>query len=195
MKKLRYCSDITRTYARSSAHEIFRELVAEMDAAQLRLCAAIKPGLPYPELHHLANVEIYEILSKYDIVQGITCDDAITSEVIKTFFPHGLGHMLGIQVHDVGGHLADENGKTLPAPERYPKLRTTRTLDKGVVLTVEPGLYFIPSLLRKAKLSSNANNYNWRLIDTLTPFGGIRIEDNVVVRDHGVENLTRPFLP
>lgn len=190
-----YCSDITRTYASNDAHTTFKELTQSMDQLQKKLCDMIKPGQPYPELHHQANVEIFECLKSHDIIKDIDLDSAIENDVIKTFFPHGLGHMLGIQVHDVGGHQTDETGASAPAPERYPKLRTTRLLEERVLLTVEPGVYFIPILLDKIKATPFHANINWKLVDELVPLGGIRVEDNVVVTQKGSENLTRPYLP
>ncbi len=107
------------------------------------------------------------------------------------FFPHGIGHLLGIQVHDVGGQLKDPSGEPAPPPPEHPFLRLTRETEPGMVFTIEPGLYFIPTLLDPERNSAKGRLLNWKLIDELIPFGGIRFEDDVVVTAAGYENLTR----
>jgi Xaa-Pro dipeptidase len=108
----------------------------------------------------------------------------------RVFYPHGLGHFLGLQVHDVAG-LVDNDGAPLPRPEGYPALRLTRVLEPGNVLTIEPGLYFIDVLLREWRESGDASMIDWDRVDQLKPFGGIRIEDDVLVTEAGNEDLTR----
>lgn len=108
--------------------------------------------------------------------------------ITRAFFPpHGIGHFLGIQVHDVAGKPAPS------PPEDAPFLRLTRTLEAGMVVTIEPGgLYFIPSLLEPLLNGPEAQYLNRALIDELKSCGGIRIEDNVVVTAAGgARNLTR----
>ena len=107
--------------------------------------------------------------------------------------PHGVGHLLGIQVHDVGGHQVDENGAKLPPPANSPSLRNTRIMAENMVFTVEPGLYFIPMILEAKRQSDHAALVNWHLVQELYPCGGIRIEDNVRIAGVGAENLTRQF--
>ncbi|HEY7696967.1 MAG TPA: M24 family metallopeptidase, partial [Vicinamibacteria bacterium] len=102
---------------------------------------------------------------------------------------------LGIQVHDVGGHLKDPEGNPAPPPPEHPYLRNTRTIEPRQVFTVEPGLYFIEMLLRAFREGEASSRFNWKLIAELSPFGGIRVEDNVVVTDDGHRNLTRSYLP
>ncbi|MOA46834.1 Xaa-Pro dipeptidase [compost metagenome] len=109
----------------------------------------------------------------------------------NAFFPHGLGHFLGLQVHDAGGFMQDERGTHLPAPEQFPYLRCTRVMEVGQVFTIEPGLYFIDSLLEPLRQSEQGKRVNWNKVEALRPFGGIRIEDNIVLHGDGVENLTR----
>ncbi|MEM1113497.1 MAG: Xaa-Pro dipeptidase [Pseudomonadota bacterium] len=180
-----YCSDITRTY---TTGEDFGELIAGLDELQQSLCRAVRPGVAFGELHHLAHVGIAELLHEAGIISQ-TAATAVDSGLSRVFFPHGLGHFLGIQVHDVAGHLNDD-GSEQPPPPRYPHLRLTRHLQVGNVLTIEPGIYFIDSLLREAA-GDFCNDINWALVDALRPYGGIRIEDNVVVTDEGSRNLTR----
>ena len=110
--------------------------------------------------------------------------------VTRAFLPHGLGHLLGLQVHDVAG-LIDNDGVPIPRPEGHPALRLTRVLEPGNVLTVEPGLYFIDTLLEKWRAGPDASMIDWDRVDALRPYGGIRIEDNVLVQDDGCDDLTR----
>ena len=104
--------------------------------------------------------------------------------------PHGIGHLLGIQVHDVAGHQQNMRGEMLAPPAHSAMLRNTRQCAEGMVFTIEPGCYFIPLLLEAEKQSYRCGTYNWDLIEQLYPMGGIRIEDNVCVTAYGVENLT-----
>jgi Xaa-Pro dipeptidase len=111
--------------------------------------------------------------------------------ITRRFFPHGLGHFLGLQVHDVGGFQADRDGTLIPRPEKDPFLRLTRRLEADHVTTIEPGLYFIEPLLAELRESAAGRDVDWAKVDALRPCGGIRVEDNVRVLDGGHENLTR----
>ncbi|BFM05980.1 Xaa-Pro dipeptidase [Halioxenophilus aromaticivorans] len=186
---LGYCSDISRTYGNQPG--LFADLIAQLDTLQTALCDSIKPGVVYTEYHHQASLGIAELLVDNNI---ITCSKSQAKEqqLAGVFFPHGLGHLLGVQVHDRGGHQADTRGTPNPPPEKYPHLRFTRTLATDQVFTIEPGIYFIDQLLKKAHSDGRGKHFNWALIETLKPFGGIRIEDNVRVTEQGSENLTRP---
>ncbi|MEM9236032.1 MAG: M24 family metallopeptidase [Verrucomicrobiota bacterium] len=104
--------------------------------------------------------------------------------------PHGLGHLIGLQTHDVAGQQ-DRQGTTFPPPDAYPALRTTRTIEAGQTFTIEPGLYFIPMLLEPVLQGPARGRYDAATITALAPCGGIRIEDNVLVEPEGVSNLTR----
>ena len=189
-----YASDITRTHVAIDCDPRFVALRDGMDALQQELCAAVKPGLRYGELHQVAHLKIARLLKESDIVRTDP-EEAVSLGLSRPFFPHGLGHHLGLQVHDVGGHLADASGAKAPPPEQYPHLRNTRTIEPGHVFTIEPGLYFIEMLLREFRDGEHAEHFNWSLIDELAPLGGIRIEDNVVVTEDGHRNLTRSYLP
>ncbi len=105
--------------------------------------------------------------------------------------PHGIGHLLGLQVHDVGGLQRTAAGGEIPRPPGHPYLRLTRRLEAGFVVTMEPGLYFIDQLLAQARTDARAAHINWQQVEYLRPFGGIRIEDDLVVTAQGSENLTR----
>jgi Xaa-Pro dipeptidase len=123
---------------------------------------------------------------------GVRGDDAVEAGLTAPFFPHGLGHFLGIQVHDVGGRQKAPEGGVVPPPRQYPYLRTTRTIEEGHVFTIEPGLYFIEMLLRPHRSGPKAGLFDWKLVDQLAGHGGIRIEDNILVTKSGGRNLTRP---
>lgn len=183
-----YAADITRTYAFD--HGPFAELVGEMDRLQQRLISQLKPGLNYPDLHHSCHLEVAKLLSQFELVAG-SPESMVEQRITSTFLPHGLGHFIGLQVHDVGGFMEDERGTHRPAPEQYPFLRLTRVLEARQVLTIEPGLYFIPSLLKSLAAAPQAKQINWDKVDAMRPFGGIRIEDNVIIHRDRNENLTR----
>lgn len=182
-----YCSDITRTTAADSEPR-FAALIAGLESLQRRLCDAVAPGIDYIELHRKTHLGIAALLSASELVSGLDDNVLVEQGITRAFFPHGLGHLLGIQVHDVGG-------KPVSPPADAPFLRLTRPLETGMVLTVEPGLYFIPSLLEPLMAGKLARHINRGLVSELAGCGGIRIEDNVLVTDTGSRNLTRPFLP
>jgi Xaa-Pro dipeptidase len=183
-----YAADITRTYS-ASATDDFAALIAAVDALQQRICEEAKPGVDFVVLHAFTHRQLAGILREHQIV---TCgtDEAVATGITRAFLPHGLGHLLGLQVHDAGGHLADAAGRTREPPALDPYLRLTRTLQPGVVVTIEPGLYFIPPLL-KALLAKHETKVSRGVIERLVPFGGIRIEDNIEVTADGHRNLTR----
>ena len=184
-----YASDITRTYAKD-ANGVFASLVARLDAAQRALIETIRPGVNYLELHISMHRGIGQILAADGIV---TCsaEAAFDSGITEYFMPHGLGHLLGLQTHDVGGQLKGVEGGHNPPPARYAALRFTREVAEDMVFTIEPGLYFIPQLLDELRASKSAADIDWPLLESLIPCGGIRIEDNVRVTGAGVENFTR----
>ena len=182
-----YASDITRSYSREE--DDFAELVAAMDTMQQALIEPVRAGLDFKELHLQTHREIAGILENFGII-NIAADDAVASGLSRVFYPHGLGHFIGLQTHDVAG-LVDNSGTAIPRPEGHPFLRLTRELEIGNVLTIEPGLYFIEALLRQWKENGDTGAVNWARVEELMPYGGIRIEDNVVVTENGCDNLTR----
>ena len=187
-----FASDITRTYASKGAdHQLFRNLINAMETHQLALIDSVRPGMTFADLHVQMHQQLGQVLADADLV-SCSPEQAFEDAVTEDFCPHGLGHLLGLQVHDVGGHLADDKGNSAPPPEQYPNLRFTRAVDLDHVFTIEPGLYFIQSLLTDAKADRQKRNLiNWNVVDALQGYGGIRIEDNVRVLADGVENLTR----
>lgn len=185
-----YHSDITRTYSADPGDE-FDDLVAALDVKQRDTVARIEPGLSFVDLQAHMHREVADLLVSLDILR-CSVDGAYDRSITDRFFPHGLGHLLGLQTHDVGGHFANEDGEPAEPPQRFPKLRFTRAVEPGYVFTVEPGIYFIPSLLKDLAESDARRDVNWPKVESLTPCGGIRIEDNVLVTSDGVENLTRP---
>jgi Xaa-Pro dipeptidase len=118
-------------------------------------------------------------------------DEALALELTSTFVPHGLGHLIGLQVHDVAGFAASEDGGRIERPEGHPFLRLTRVLGPGMGVTIEPGLYFIESLLARLRAADTGRHIDWTRVDALAPYGGIRIEDDVVCTEDAPENLSR----
>lgn len=184
-----YAADITRTYARPDQRE-FAALIEAMDALQQRIVAEIAPGRPYLDLHERAHVLLAELLIDAELARG-SASDLVEDGVTRAFLPHGLGHLLGLQTHDVGGLMSDEQGTPSPPPERDPALRNTRTIEIGQTFTIEPGLYFIDMLLQPLRSDPRGESVRWESVERLAPWGGIRIEDNILVTADGVVNLTR----
>jgi Xaa-Pro dipeptidase len=183
-----YAADITRTYAAAPGR--FAELVERLNAAQLRLCGEIVSGRDYREVHLSAHRMLGDVLHEAGLTH-IAGPDALEQGVTSVFFPHGIGHLLGLQVHDVGGVMDDVQGGERKRPEGHPYLRLTRMLEPGVVVTVEPGIYWIDSLLKAAREDKRRAHIDWAVVDELRPYGGIRIEDNVVATAAAPENMTR----
>ena len=183
-----YASDITRTY--SFEDRKFSDLIARVNTTQLEIVSKISAGVDYAELHVEAHRMLGGVLVDAGIASG-NPDTLLATGVTSAFFPHGLGHLLGVQVHDVGGFMIDESGNIKDPPSGHPFLRLTRKLEENMVLTVEPGIYVIDMLLEKLRGTPAESHVNWDEIDWFRPFGGIRIEDDVRVTANGCENLTR----
>jgi Xaa-Pro dipeptidase len=183
-----YAADITRTYARENG--VFADLIESMHQITQQCVAQLKPGVSYVQIHGSAYQQVAALLCDTGIV-NLDADDMLETGIVNTFYPHGIGHFIGLQVHDVGGHVSDDRGTLNPAPEAHPFLRNTRTIEARQVFTVEPGLYFINSLLADLKSSQQSKYINWNVVDSLRPFGGIRIEDNIIVHRDKNENMTR----
>lgn len=192
-----YSSDITRTTpvggrfdARQKAiYEIV--LKANMDSIQ-----AIKPEVPYFEIHKLAARIIVDGLKGLGLMQGDT-DEAVNAGAHALFFPHGLGHALGLDVHDLENYGEANFGYTEDYP-RNPQFglspRYGRPLKAGNVMTVEPGIYFIPELIDQFKAEGKWTNFiNFAEVDKYRDFGGIRIEDDILVTATGHRVLGKPI--
>jgi Xaa-Pro dipeptidase len=183
-----YAADVTRSYARTSGR--FAELIKAMDKAQLALCDEILPGRDYRDVHLSAHRILGDVMHRLGLTK-LPGQAALEAGVTQVFFPHGIGHLLGAQVHDVGGVMGDPQGHERERPKGHPYLRLTRMLEPGVVVTVEPGIYFIDSLLAAAHADERRAHIDWGVVDELKPYGGIRIEDNIAATAGKPENLTR----
>lgn len=191
-------SDITRTcpvggkfnHRQKDIYEIV--LKANMNAIE-----AIKPGIPYRDVHMIAAKTITEGLKALGLMKGDT-DEAVAQGAHAMFLPHGLGHMLGMDVHDlegVGENYVGYNDE-IKRSEQFGTafLRMGRKLEPGFVITVEPGMYFIPALIDQWKAEGLHKDFiNYDIVETYKDFGGIRIEDDVLVTDSGVRVLGKPI--
>jgi len=183
-----YASDITRSYSAEDAD--FAALIARLDRMQQALCARVRAGVDWRDIHLLAHRLTAEVLREADLILcGV--EEALEREVTSVFLPHGIGHLLGLEVHDVGGFWRSPEEGDIPRPAGHPYLRLTRTLEAGFVVTMEPGIYFIDQLLESARADQRAALINWSRVAQLGRFGGIRIEDDLAVQRGGCENLTR----
>jgi Xaa-Pro dipeptidase len=189
-----YAADLTRTWARPDADPVFRCLLAGLDLLQRDLVAMVTPGRPYPEIHFEAHRRVAALLAEAGVIK-VGVDEAVERGLARAFMPHGVGHHLGLQVHDVGGHQAGPDGGTAPPPDDHPFLRNTRTLEPGHLVTIEPGFYFIPMLLEPLRAGEHAAAVDWKLIERLERCGGARIEDDVLCTEDGRRDLSRPYLP
>jgi Xaa-Pro dipeptidase len=172
MMYLGYDSDISRTYALDTANPVFKSLISSVDKMQQELVSQVSIELDMVDLNKKAYLGIAQVLKEHEII-SILPEEAIEKNIIKYFMPHSIGHLLGLQTHDVGF------------------TKTSTTLKEGFVTTVEPGIYFNSLLLDSLKSKEEGGVVNWSLVDELIPFGGIRIEDNIHVTKNGPKNLTR----
>jgi Xaa-Pro dipeptidase len=185
-----YGADITRTWVkgRGAAATLFAQLVAGLEALQQRLCGAIRVGSPYEALHDESHRQVAQVLRDTGIVRG-SVDEAVATGVTRAFYPHGLGHSLGLQTHDVGCAVRQPRSDN-------PFLRNTSDVDRGQVFTIEPGVYFIEDLLNPLRARPEGALVDWKIVEVLSPLGGVRIEDDVHVTGGGpvIQNLTRAHL-
>ena len=183
-----YAADITRSYARDAGR--FADLVQAVDGVQRALCDQVRDGVDYAAIHLDAHHRLAGVLQHSGIVR-MAPEAMVEQGVSSVFFPHGVGHLIGLQVHDVAGFQATPEGGSIDKPAGHPFLRLTRTLAPGMAVTIEPGIYFIPMLLDRLRSGAHAAKVDWGLVDELLPFGGLRIEDDVVCTGGVPENLTR----
>jgi len=188
-----YASDITRTYPVSGRFSAVQAEVYEIVLrSQMAAIGLIRPGSDYKDVHMQVCRVMVDGLKAIGLMKGNT-EDAVSAGAHALFFPHGLGHMMGLDVHDMEdlGDLVGYSKERRRSDQfglRY--LRLSRPLELGYVLTVEPGLYFIPALIdrwKQEKLQAEFINYD--RVEAFRSFGGIRIEDNVVVAQKGARVL------
>jgi Xaa-Pro aminopeptidase len=183
----RYVTDVTRTYVIGEASAFQRDLYQVVQSAQDRAIARCTVGAEWTALHLMTAVDLAEGLISLGILRG-EASSLVEQEAHVLFFPHGLGHMVGLGVRDASGLLPGR------ARDARPSLRTLRMdlpLAAGYVVTIEPGLYFIPALLNDpSRRARFAETVNWSLVDRHLDLGGVRIEDNVLVTEQTPENLT-----
>ncbi len=184
----RYVCDVTRTYVVGAAPTPFQrdlhQLVLEVEETAIARC---RPGAEWKDLHLQAAVQIASGLIHLGLMRG-RAEDLVEREAHTLFFPHGLGHLVGLGVRDASGTAP---GRT---KDPRPSLRTLRTdlpLAEGYVITVEPGIYFIPTLLEDpVRRERFADCVHWDRADALIGTGGVRIEDNLHITSGAPENLT-----
>jgi Xaa-Pro dipeptidase len=184
-----YAADITRTYATDTGSE-FQAMIEAVDTAQQAMVAQVRGGTDYKQMHLDAHLALAGVLKDFGLIK-VSPEAALATGVSAAFFPHGLGHGIGLQVHDVAGFAASETGGVIAKPDGHPFLRLTRVLEPGMVVTIEPGVYIVDMLLEDLKAAGHGDSIDWDRIDAFRPYGGIRIEDDVVCTDDAPENLTR----
>lgn len=184
----RYGCDVTRTYAANGTFTgIQRDLFEVVKRAEERAVAACAPGAETVEIHYGSCRDLVEGLIELDIMRG-SADSIIEREAHLLFYPHGIGHMIGLGVRDASGALPGRPKRTAAALKNQ---RTDFPLEPGYTMTIEPGIYFIPAILNDAgRRKRYPDCVNWEKAVSLIGLGGIRIEDNVLVTKDGAENLT-----
>jgi Xaa-Pro aminopeptidase len=185
---LGYASDVTRTYPAAGrfGSEQQAELHGVVRAAELAAIERCVPGTEWRDVHLTAALVIAEGLAAAGVLAGRP-DALVESGAVSLFFPHGVGHLLGLGVRDAGGVLSERRHD----PPPFPNLRIDLPLGTGMVVTVEPGLYFVPALLTDPEQRRrHRDQVVWDRVDRMLDFGGIRIEDNVLITETGHELLT-----
>lgn len=184
-----YGSDITCSFPINGKFTDDQHLIykAVLDAHNA-VIAAMKPGVSWVDMHKLAERVILESLKKGGILAG-DVEDMMAHRLGAVFMPHGLGHLLGIDTHDPGGY---PKGLERPKEPGLSSLRTTRELEEDMVITVEPGCYFINALLIPAMEGTKTSRFFIHdAIERFKGFGGVRIESNLHVTANGCNNMTK----
>jgi Xaa-Pro dipeptidase len=185
-----YASDITRTYSYETGSD-FSSMIRAVDSSQQDLVNQAGIGKNPVDLHIQSQYAMAQILKEFNLI-NVSVEEMVDKKIIYTFYPHGLSHHLGCNVHDKGSRLANAQGDQIPGSKKYPHLRASALMVENQVHTVEPGIYFIPALLEKLKTGENKNSVNWNQIKHWKKYGGIRIEDNIILHANGhIENITR----
>jgi Xaa-Pro aminopeptidase len=194
---LHYASDLTRTVPVGLRFNSRQKAVYEaVLQANLKAIEAIKPGILYKDVHLLAAGVMVDALKEIGLMKGNT-QDAVAAGAHALFFPHGLGHMMGLDVHDMenlGQIYVGYDDEIQPASQfGLAFLRLARRLEPGFVLTVEPGCYFIPALIDQWKAEGLHTSFiNYAEAEKYKDFGGVRIEDDVLVTETGNRVLGKP---
>lgn len=196
--EMNYCSDITRSVPVGGKFDQRQKDIYQIVCnANLKAIEAIKPGTPYRDIHMLSAKIIAQGLKDIGLMKG-DVDEAVSKGAHTMFFPHGLGHMLGLDVHDMEGlgenyvGYDDEIKRSSQFGTAF--LRLGRRLQKGFVLTVEPGIYFIPALIDQWKSENKLAEFiNYDKVESFKNFGGIRVEDDVLVTDDSYRVLGKPI--
>ncbi len=195
---LGYASDITRTIPVSGEFSPRQRSIYEVVLrGQLKAIEMIRPGVKYKDVHLAAARAMALGLKELGLMKG-DIDEAVAAGAHALFFPHGIGHMLGLDVHDMEGLGENHVGynKTVKRSEQFglAYLRMARELRPGFVLTVEPGVYFIPDLIDKWRGENKFQDFiHYVRVEAYRHFGGIRIEDDVLVTENGCRVLGRPI--
>ena len=195
---LHYASDITRTIPIAGEFSPRqREIYSIVLDAQEQAIAASRPGVEFREVHRIASVALLTGLRALGLVKGDPAE-AVEAGAHTLFFPCGLGHMLGLDVHDMEGLGEDYVGYT-DSIRRNPafgwrSLRLAKALEPGYVITIEPGIYFIPQLIDRRRDEGTFDRFiEYDKIEAYRNFGGVRIEDDVLVTETGCRLLGRPI--
>ena len=178
-----YAADVTRTYPIGGDFSGEQRLVWE--TVRRALDSAIEacvPGVEWRDIHRTAALVVGEGLIELGVLSGEP-ETLLESGAITLFFPHGVGHMVGLGIRDAA-NASDEQREPLPG---YPRLRVDISLQPRHVWTVEPGIYFVPPLLAGAR---DRTDVDWDRVDSLLHFGGVRIEHDVLITDDGCHVLT-----
>lgn len=182
-----YTADITRTFVKGTPtqqHEDLYSVVLEAEVFGVERC---RPGQEWRELHLLVAQRLAEGLVRLGVLRGEPAG-LVERDAHALFFPHGLGHLVGLGVRDASGYLP---GRARSDRFGLGNLRMDLPLAEGMVTTVEPGLYFIPGLLRRSDIRDRyADAVDWDAVDRWIGIGGVRIEDDVLVTGEGPVNLT-----
>ncbi len=195
---LHYSSDITRTVPVGGKFNARQKGIYEVVlAANLAAIKAVKPGIPFKDIHMLAATEIAKGLTALGIMKGDPAE-AAAKGAHTLFFPHGLGHPLGLDVHDLEGmgeNYVGYDEEVIRSKEfGLAFLRFGRKLQEGFVMTIEPGIYFIPELIDIWKSENKLAGFiNYDLVETYKDFGGIRIEDDILMTANGCRVLGKPI--
>lgn len=193
-----YASDITRTFPVGGKFTSLQKEIYEIVlASQLEAIKAIKPGIKYRNVHLKSAKVIAAGLKEIGLIKG-NINDVVKVGAHALFFPHGIGHMMGLDVHDMedlGEDLVGYSNKIKRSDQfGLAYLRLAKELRQNYVLTVEPGIYFIPQLIDKWKAENKFSEFiNYSQLEKFRKFGGVRIEDNVLVTAKGSKVLGKPI--